>query len=71
MHWLVLLILFTPTLLHGANLNHPEAINSAIDNGDAFKFFYIGHAYGAHNGGGGKKKIVYPHPEIIRLIDDL
>lgn len=71
MHWLVLLILFTPTLLHGANLNHPEAINSAIDNGDAFKFFYIGHAYGAHNGGGGKRKIVYPHPEIIRLIDDL
>ena len=71
MRWLSLLILLAPTLIYGADINRPESINAAIDDANAFRFFYIGHAYGAHNGGGGKKKIVYPHPEIIRLIDDL
>lgn len=71
MRWLVLFMLLASAISHGANINNPEAINAAINDADAFRFFYIGHAYGAHNGGGGKKKIVYPHPEIIRIIDDL
>jgi len=71
MRWLGLLILLIPAISHGVSINNPEAISAAIDDADAFRFFYIGHAYGAHNGGGGKKKLVYPHPEIIRIIDQL
>ena len=72
MRWLVLFLLLFPSLSYGLNINNSEAIGASIDDPDSFRFFYIGHAYGAHNGGGGKgKKIVYPHPEIIRIIDQL
>ena len=71
MRWLVFLILLAPSISYGVSINNTEAIGASIDDPDSFSFFYIGHAYGAHNGGGGKKKIAYPHPEIIRLIDQL
>ena len=75
MRWLALpflLVLLAPSISHGVNINNPDAIKAAIDDPNSFSFFYIGHAYGAHNGGGGKgKKLVYPHPEIIRIIDQL
>ena len=72
MRWITLLFFFlAPALSHGVNINNPDAIKTAIDDPDSFSFFYIGHAYGAHNNGGGANKFVYPHPEIIRIIDQL
>lgn len=74
MRWLslfFLLVSLTPSISHGVNINNPDAIKAAVDDPDSFNFFYIGHSYGAHNGGGGKRKIAYPHPEIIKTIDKL
>jgi len=71
MRWLVLIILLTPSISYGVNINNPEAISDAIVDPDSFSFFYIGHAYGAHNGKGGEKQLAYPHPEILKVIDQL
>jgi len=71
MRWVVLIILFVPVYTYAIDINRTDAINESIEDPDSFRFFYVGHAYGAHNGGGGKKGIVYPHPELIRQIEQL
>jgi hypothetical protein len=71
MRWLALLLLLSPSISYGVSINNSEAVSASIEDPDSFRFFYIGHAYGAHNEEGGKKKLAYPHPEIIRLIDQL